>query len=104
MTTTVVSNAVPFGVMTNRTVADLYRVNLAILRLQAAVASAASGFSGTAGTEYEDEVIFGVAPSATPGAKGSDFAFAVNTIGGAWATFWSAAQGAIEALDNGLNP
>jgi hypothetical protein len=104
MTATVISNATPFGALTNQTVRNLFAVNEAMVRLQAAVAGAASGYGGTAGTEYEGNgTNFGVLASATPGAKGADYAFAVNTLGGAWGTFWSAALPAIEALDNGVS-
>lgn len=103
MTTTVISNATPFGALTNETVSKLFAVNQAMIRLQAAVAGAASGYGGAAGTEYEGNgTNFGVLASATPGEKGADYAFAVNTLGGAWATFWSAALASIEALDNGV--
>jgi hypothetical protein len=103
MTATIISNTPPFGALTNQIVADLFRVNAAILRLEAAVGSAASGYTGVAGTEYEgSSTNFGVAPSSTPGAKGADYAFAVGTLDNAWATFWLQAAGAIEALDNGV--
>ena len=106
MTATIISNTPPFGLMTNDTVADLHTVNEAITRLKDAVATAASGFDGVPGTEYEGNgTNFGVAPGDTPGAKGSDYAFAVNTLATAWAAFWSAASASIEQLDNGVrNP
>lgn len=102
MTATIISNTAPFGLLTNDTVAQLFQVNEGMTRLQAAVASAASGFTGTGGTEYETGSNFGVLPDATPGQKGNDYSFAVNTLTGAWATFWSTALPAIEALDNGV--
>jgi hypothetical protein len=83
-------------------VADLFATNMAITRLQAAVANAASGFGGTAGTEYETGSNFGVVPSGAPGSKGADYAYAVANLSAAWQTFWSAAVGSIEALDNGV--
>lgn len=102
MTATIISNTAPFGAMTNQMVADLYRLNEQITRLQAAVSGAASGYTGTAGTEYETGTNFGVAASSTPGQKGADYSFALGTVGNAWTTFWTAAVGAIEALDNGV--
>lgn len=104
MTATIISNVPPFGALTNETVANLFAVNQNIVRLQAAVAGAASGYAGTAGTEYEGNgTNFGVVANATPGSKGSDYAFALNTLAGAWATFWTAALPSIEALDNGTS-
>jgi hypothetical protein len=102
MTATIISNTPPFGALTNATVAQLFAVNQAVVRLQAAVANAATGYSGTAGTEYETGTNFGVAASATPGQKGADYAYAVANLGTAWATFWTAALASIQALDNGV--
>lgn len=103
MTATIISNTPPFGALTNQIVADLFAVNAAMIRLQAAVSNASSGWSGVSGAEYEGTATnFGVAPSATPGEKGSDYAYAVGNLGNQWTTFWNAAVGAIEALDNGV--
>jgi hypothetical protein len=106
MTATIISNTPPFGFMTNQTVADLFVVNEAINRLQEAVATAASGFEGTPGTEYETDSNFGVQPDpASPGTKGSDYAYAIGNLAAAWMTFWTAALSSIEAIDNGVrNP
>ena len=103
MSTIIVSNTSPFGAMSNQMVANLFAVNTAITRLQAAVADAASGYSGTAGTEYEGAgTNFGVVASGTPGAQGAAFAYALNVLSGDWNTFWTAALSSIEALDNGV--
>lgn len=103
MTATIVSNTPPFGALSNQLVADLFKANEAVVRLKAAVAGAATGYTGVPGTEYEGNgTNFGVQPSATPGEKGSDYAFAIGTIGNQWDTFWTAALGAIESLDNGV--
>lgn len=92
----------PFGTMTNNLTAMLYALNATVTRLNAAVGNAASGFQGTAGTEYEGtDNAFGIVASATPGQQGAAYAYAVNTIAQNWATFWAAAQGSIEAVDNG---
>ena len=106
MTTTVISNSASFGLLTNETISDLHMVNEAIERLGAAVAQAQSGFDGTAGTEFEDGTLFGVAADpASPGTKGNDYAYAVGILKQNWETFWTAALGAITQIDNGVrNP
>jgi hypothetical protein len=103
MTATIISNTPPFGAMTNRTVAALHTANEAISRLQEAVATAASGFEGTEGAEYEgDATNFGVVAGDTPGEKGSDYAYAIGELATAWATFWTAALPSIRQIDNGV--
>lgn len=106
MTATVISNAAPFGSMTNDLVAGLYTATEVMARLNEAVATAASGYDGVPGTEYEDGTNFGVAADpTTPGAKGSDYAYAIGQLHTAWTTFWAAAEASISALDNGVrNP
>ena len=106
MTTTVISNSASFGLLTNETVSDLHMINEAIARLGDAVAQAQSGFDGTAGTEFEDGTLFGVAADpASPGTKGNDYAYAVGLLNQHWSTFWAAAKGAIDQIDNGVrNP
>jgi hypothetical protein len=101
MTAIQVRNDTTFGAISNKMVDDIMAVDLAIKRLQAASAAAASGYAGTAGTEYETGSNFGVLPSGTPGVKGADYQFALATLATAWATFMTAAQGSITALDNG---
>lgn len=101
MSAIIVNGSTPFGGMSNQMVDNLNAVNQAMTRLQAAVAAAASGFTGTAGTEYEMGTNFGVTPNATPGDRGAAFAYAVNVLAGNWATFWTANQASISALDNG---
>lgn len=104
MSATIVSNTPPFGAMSNQMVSDLFKVNQAMVRVSAAVAAAASGFAGTAGTEYEGNATnFGVLANATPGAKGLDYAFALNGLASNWTTFWAANLASIEALDNGVS-
>lgn len=105
MTATIVSNTPPFGAMSNQMIGNLNTVNQQMTRISAAVAAAASGFGGTAGTEYEGNgTNFGVVASATPGAKGADYAYALNNLATAWATFWAANVASINALDNGVTP
>lgn len=101
MTAVVINGATPFGGMSNQMIENIWAVDESMTRLAAAVAVAASGYGGTAGTEYETGTNFGVVPNATPGSKGSDFAFAMNTLAGQWTTFKAAALSAIEQLDNG---
>src|SRR5262245_12824194 len=99
MTSTIISNTPPFGLTSNQMVAALYAANDAILRVQAAVATAAAGYSGAEGTEFEgDSTLFGVVASTTPGEKGSDYRYAVDSIGAAWGTFWNSALAAIKAI------
>jgi hypothetical protein len=103
MTATIISNTPPFGAMTNRTVAGLHEANDLILRLKEAVATAASGYQGTPGTEYEgDNTNFGVVAGTTPGEKGSDYAYAVDQLANAWTTFWTEALPSIQQIDNGV--
>jgi len=46
--------------------------------------------------------LFGVvADSANPGAKGTDYSYAMNQLNAAWQTFWTAAAPYVEQLDNG---
>ena len=103
MTATVISNAAPFGAATNQLIAALFSSDEAIERLRAAVATASSGYNGEPGTEFEDGTNFGVAAEpGIPGNKGKDYAYAINSLATAWATFWSAAKPYVEQLDNGV--
>lgn len=97
------NNMQAFGSLTTNMVAALYNVNSTLPRLQAAIANAATGFSGTAGTEYEgNNTLFGIVPDPNnAGAQGEAYASAMVTITNAWDTFWQAASGAINTLDNG---
>lgn len=101
MSAVVVNGATPFGAMSNQMVENFFAVDQAVARLQAAVADAASGYSGTAGTEYETGSNFGVVPSATPGAQGAAWAYAINVFANNWATFRAANIASISQLDNG---
>ena len=103
MTAIIVSNAQPFGSMTNKAIADLFEINRQITRVASAVADAASGYSGTAGTEYEGTANnFGVLANSTPGEQGAAYAYAVGVLAAAWTNFWTAASPSIQALDNGV--
>ena len=103
MPTVIIQSGPPWGTLTNTTIAQLFNINDSIARLSAALANASSGFTGSAGTEYEGlTTLFGVvADAATAGQQGQAYASAVTTIAQNWTTFWQAAQGAIEAIDNG---
>lgn len=102
MSTILFQQNMQFGAMTNNMVAMLFALNSTIPRLNAAIGTASSGFSGTAGTEYEGPTsAFGIAPSDAPGAQGQAYASAMATIMQNWNTFWEAASGAIDAIDNG---
>lgn len=106
----IISNTAPFGSMTNQTTARLTSLNSTIPRLQEAIATASSGYEGTPGTQFETFTGSNTAPPnnfqvqadpATPGKKGTDYAYAVDVLAQAWAAFWTAAGPAIEQLDNG---
>jgi hypothetical protein len=103
-----------FGSMTNQTVGRLLSLNTQMERLKDAIATAASGYEGVEGTEYEAASMgmnmmaqsnnFGVVPDADPAAAGKNgkaYAYAVNVLTEHWATFWAAAEAAIGQLDNG---
>jgi hypothetical protein len=103
MSSIIISNVPPFGSMTNQTIAELHAVNEAMARLSAAIATAQSGWTGEAGTEFEGTGNnFGVSPSDTPGAQGQAYAFALGNLSTQWTTFWTAAQAFIDAVDNGV--
>lgn len=103
MSSVIIQNQQTFGGLTNTMIASLYSLNNNLPRLQAAINNASSGFTGTAGTEYEGSAtLFGVVPDpANAGAQGQAYASAVVTIVNAWNTFWQAASGAIDTIDNG---
>jgi hypothetical protein len=114
MAAIVISNTASFGNMTNQMVSRLTSLNSTIPRLQEAIATASAGYDGVPGTQFETPTgmsnvgvpnNFGVAGDpAEPGRKGTDYAYAVNVLATAWATFWEAAAASIEQLDNGVGP
>jgi hypothetical protein len=111
MAALVIPNSTPFGGMTNQTTSRLLSLNTTIARLKDAVATAASGYEGTPGTEYEAGGMsanmwvqnnFGVAPKPDePGAQGTDYAYAVNQLVAQWETFWPLVEPFVSQLDNG---
>jgi hypothetical protein len=114
MTATIISTSgnYTFGSMTTATVSRLIATHTQMGRLRDAIATASSGYAGTPGTQFEVPAagmmpgattnLFGVVPDpAEPGKNGTDFAYAVNSLEAAWATFWVAAEPFIEQLDNG---
>lgn len=101
MAAVVINGATPFGAMSNEMIENIWAVDQAITRLAAAVATAASGYGGTPGTEYETGSNFGVVPTTTPGDQGAAYAYATNVLAGQWDTFKAAALASIEQLDNG---
>jgi hypothetical protein len=112
MTATIISNMATFGQMTNTSVSRLIGLNTTLLRLKEAVATASSGYDGVPGTQFEAPAgsmtpttspnNFGVQPDPDePGARGTDYAYAVNALTEQWQTFWTAAAPYIEQLDNG---
>lgn len=111
MSTVIISNSVSYGQMSNQAVSRLVALNAQLERLKDAIATASSGYTGTAGTEFEagdplsgPSNLFGVAPSATPGEQGSAYSYAMGRLNEEWATFWAAAEPFIEQLDNGYTP
>jgi hypothetical protein len=112
MAALIIPNSTPFGGMTNQTTSKLLALNTTMARLKDAIATAASGYAGVAGTEYESPSMgmnmmpqqnnFGVVPDpAEAGGNGTAYAYAVNTLIGHWETFWTAAEASISQLDNG---
>lgn len=111
MTALIVPNNTSFGAMTNSIVGRVVALNSAMQRLDEAIATAASGYEGTPGTEYEAASgmpspvsgnNFGIiADPNDPGANGQAYAYAVGQLEGLWKTFWSAAQPYLAQLDNG---
>jgi hypothetical protein len=95
-----VDSAAPFGGMANATIRGVMDADEKITRLNAAVNNAESGFSGTAGTQFED-LPFGVTANATPGDRGSAWAYAIQQLSTQWTTFMTAAKPYLDALDNG---
>lgn len=110
MTTTIISNSVSYGQMTNQAMSKLIALNATLERLHDAITTASSGYTGEAGTEFEAPVsamtpgmpnLFGVQPSETPGEQGSAYSYAMGRLHEEWAKFWTAAEPFIEQLDNG---
>lgn len=112
MAALIIPPSTPFGAMTNQTTSRLIGLNTTMARLKDAVATAASGYTGTAGTEYEAPSMgmnmmqtqnnFGVVPDpAEAGKNGTDYAYAVNILIGHWDAFWVLAEPSISQLDNG---
>jgi len=102
MTAVIVSGATPFGAMSNSMVENFYQLDQQITRLASAAADAASGYTGTAGTEYEgNSTNFGVVAGSAPGANGAAWAYAINVLATNWAAFKTANLASIQQLDNG---
>lgn len=115
MTATIISTGTTFGSMTNQVVGRVTNINMSILRLQEAVATASSGYTGTPGTEFELGVgvsvigsstnNFGITPNPdAPGEQGLNYSYAINQLAAAWATFWNQALPYLQQLDNGITP
>lgn len=105
----------PFGAMTNQMVSRLIAANVQVERLQEAISTASSGYTGTPGTEFEAPLptaapgvpappanLFGImADPDNPGAQGQAYSYAMGQLMLAWKQFWDAAKDYVEALDNG---
>ncbi len=114
MTTTIISNNVAYGAMTNQVTAGLIKLQTQVERLSDAVTTASAGYGGTPGTEFEaptnilapspsPQNLFNVQPSEVPGEQGAAYKYAVGRLHEEWAKFWAAAQPFIEQLDNGVS-
>lgn len=107
MTTIVISNNATYGGMSNQAIGKLIALQTTMERLADAIKTAASGYEGVPGTEYESVQgtmstnLFGVQPSETPGQQGSAYAYAMGRLNEEWEKFWTAAEPFIEQLDNG---
>lgn len=101
MTAIIVSNAAPFGSMSNQAVRQINQVGSMIERVQAAAAQAQSNYGGVAGTEFENNTNFGVQQTGTPGEAGNAWQFAFNNLKTQWDAFIGNAQAYLNALDNG---
>lgn len=114
MASLIIPNNPPFGGMTNQMVGRLIALNSTVLRLHEAVATAAAGYEGVTGTQYEAPSPgdganaypmtnnFGVQPDpATPGANGESYRYAIDQLAAAWEEFWTVASPYVEQLDNG---
>lgn len=112
MAAIIIPNSTTFGQMTNSVVSRLAGLNTTVVRLNEAVATASTGFMGTAGTEFEaasggmgmpyTQNNFGVQPDpTTPGLNGTAYADAVQALAVQWEAFWALAAPIIKTLDNG---
>jgi len=101
MTTIIANETAPFGGMSNQTIRSVHDAAEKIGRLNSAVANAESGYTGTAGAQFED-LPFGVtADATTPGKNGSAWAYAIQQLSTEWDTFMTNAKAYIDTLDNG---
>jgi len=107
MTTTIISNNMPFsyGQMSNQAIGKLISLQTAMERINDAITTASASYEGVPGTEFEamgeTPNLFGVQPSATPGEQGAAYKYAMSRLYEEWATFWTAAEPFVEQLDNG---
>ena len=112
MAAIIIPSSTSFGGLTNQLVGRMISTNTQLERLKDAIATASSGYTGVAGTQFEaggmggvggyQQNNFGIVPDATtPGKNGTDYAYAVDILAQAWATFWAAAEASINQLDNG---
>jgi hypothetical protein len=116
MSALIIGSGYAWGQLTNRLSNGLISANTQMERLNDAIATASSGFTGVAGTQFEVSQLnnmsgaipsgdtpnlFGVLASETPGEQGEGYAYAVGRLHELWQTFWTAASPFIEQLDNG---
>jgi len=101
MTAIIVNGSTPFGGMCNHAISNLIAGIRDIHRVRLAAAAAQSGAAVPTAAALETGTNFGVAVSGAAGAKGADWAFALNSLDDALQTFLTTNQGFITALDNG---
>jgi hypothetical protein len=112
MSALIIPQSTTFGAMTASIVSRVHSLDSVIPRLQDAIATASSGYTGTPGTEFEAASgnalpmppanNFGVQPDPdTPGQQGQAYAYAVGQLHAKWEEFMAAAGAYIDALDNG---
>jgi hypothetical protein len=101
MTAIIVNGSTPFGSLSNAAISRLITTIHDIHRVRQAAAAAQTGAANPVGAALETGSNFGVVPSSTAGAKGADFAYALNILDDALQTLLTNYQGQITALDNG---
>ena len=81
MTSIIVSNTPPFGAMSNQMVADALKLTKKLLALLLLSQGRLVDSAARLASEYEGgSTQFGVVASATPGAQGAAFAYALNSL------------------------
>ncbi len=101
MAAIIVNGDTPFGGMSNAAISKLIEAIGDIHRVRQAATQAQTGAPEPVAAALEAGSNFGVVPSATPGEKGADYAYALGVLDDALQALLTANQGQITALDNG---